>query len=92
MLYGRERRSRVRTFHPLSWAKPVPVNFGRLRRPKQDMFWVAAAEPGQQLRASGVVGIAGDALAACMLKDDPSARILAMLCVNGLQVPIWCSC
>ncbi|HTH40786.1 MAG TPA: site-2 protease family protein, partial [Rhodocyclaceae bacterium] len=21
------------------WAKPVPVNFGRLRHPKKDMFW-----------------------------------------------------
>ena len=28
------------------WAKPVPVNFGNLRKPKQDMFWVAAAGPG----------------------------------------------
>jgi Zn-dependent protease len=28
------------------WAKPVPVNFARLRRPKQDMLWVAAAGPG----------------------------------------------
>lgn len=31
------------------WAKPVPVNFGKLRRPKQDMFWVAAAGPGANL-------------------------------------------
>ncbi|HET9462656.1 MAG TPA: site-2 protease family protein [Thiobacillus sp.] len=28
------------------WAKPVPVNFNQLRRPKQDMLWVAAAGPG----------------------------------------------
>ena len=28
------------------WAKPVPVDFSRLRRPKQDMLWVAAAGPG----------------------------------------------
>ncbi|HSJ81579.1 MAG TPA: site-2 protease family protein [Thiobacillus sp.] len=28
------------------WAKPVPVNFGNLRRPKQDMLWVAVAGPG----------------------------------------------
>jgi Zn-dependent protease len=28
------------------WAKPVPVNFARLRRPKQDMLWVALAGPG----------------------------------------------
>ena len=27
------------------WAKPVPVNFGRLRNPKRDMLWVAAAGP-----------------------------------------------
>jgi Zn-dependent protease len=27
------------------WAKPVPVNFNNLRRPKQDMLWVAAAGP-----------------------------------------------
>lgn len=31
------------------WAKPVPVNFGNLRRPKQDMLWVAAAGPGANL-------------------------------------------
>jgi Zn-dependent protease len=27
------------------WAKPVPVNFGQLRRPKRDMVLVAAAGP-----------------------------------------------
>ena len=31
------------------WAKPVPVNFGNLRRPKRDMLWVAAAGPGANL-------------------------------------------
>jgi Zn-dependent protease len=31
------------------WAKPVPVDFSRLRRPKQDMLWVAAAGPGANL-------------------------------------------
>ncbi len=31
------------------WAKPVPVDFARLRRPKQDMLWVAAAGPGANL-------------------------------------------
>lgn len=31
------------------WAKPVPVNFSNLRRPKQDMLWVAAAGPGANL-------------------------------------------
>lgn len=31
------------------WAKPVPVDFSRLRNPKKDMFWVAAAGPGANL-------------------------------------------
>lgn len=31
------------------WAKPVPVNFGNLRKPKQQMIWVAAAGPGVNL-------------------------------------------
>ncbi len=31
------------------WAKPVPVNFNNLRKPKADMFWVAAAGPASNL-------------------------------------------
>jgi len=31
------------------FAKPVPVNFMRLRRPRRDMVWVAAAGPGANL-------------------------------------------
>src|SRR5882672_2935128 len=31
------------------WAKPVPVNFHALRRPKRDMLWVALAGPAANL-------------------------------------------
>ena len=31
------------------WAKPVPVNFARLRHPKRDMVWVALAGPAMNL-------------------------------------------
>jgi Zn-dependent protease len=31
------------------WAKPVPVNFAALRRPKQDMLWVAIAGPASNM-------------------------------------------
>ena len=27
------------------WAKPVPINFGKLHNPKRDLFWVALAGP-----------------------------------------------
>jgi Zn-dependent protease len=36
------------------YAKPVPVNFGRLRNPKRDMIWVALAGPASNfLQALG---------------------------------------
>ncbi|MDX3894189.1 MULTISPECIES: site-2 protease family protein [Pusillimonas] len=31
------------------WAKPVPVDWGRLRNPKRDMLWVALAGPASNL-------------------------------------------
>lgn len=31
------------------WAKPVPVDWGRLRRPKRDMLWVALAGPASNM-------------------------------------------
>lgn len=31
------------------YAKPVPVDFGRLRRPKRDMAWVALSGPGANI-------------------------------------------
>lgn len=31
------------------YARPVPVNFGNLRRPKRDMIWVALAGPAANL-------------------------------------------
>jgi len=31
------------------YAKPVPVNFSRLRNPKRDMIWVAAAGPATNI-------------------------------------------
>jgi Zn-dependent protease len=38
------------SFHFLfGWAKPVPVDFSRLRRPRRDMVLVAAAGPGVNL-------------------------------------------
>jgi Zn-dependent protease len=31
------------------WARPVPVNYSALRKPRQHMAWVAAAGPGANL-------------------------------------------
>ncbi len=40
------------------YAKPVPVDFGRLRHPKQDMLWVAAAGPAANLFMALAWGLA----------------------------------
>jgi Zn-dependent protease len=40
------------------YAKPVPVNFGRLRNPKRDMVWVALAGPGVNFLQALVWGVA----------------------------------
>jgi Zn-dependent protease len=40
------------------YAKPVPVNFGRLRKPKRDMIWVALAGPGSNFVQALVWGVA----------------------------------
>ena len=39
------------------WAKPVPVNPFRLRNPKQDMMWVAAAGPVTNLTLAAISGV-----------------------------------
>lgn len=43
---------------PFGWAKPVPVNFLKLRNPKTDMAWVAAAGPGMNFILAFASGIA----------------------------------
>lgn len=40
------------------WAKPVPVNFRNLRRPKQDMVWVAAAGPATNILMAALLAAA----------------------------------
>jgi Zn-dependent protease len=39
------------------YAKPVPVNWGRLHRPKRDMMWVALAGPASNLVQAWVWGV-----------------------------------
>jgi Zn-dependent protease len=39
------------------YAKPVPVNFGRLNNPKRDMIWVALAGPGVNVMLAFVAAL-----------------------------------
>ncbi|MEI7611787.1 MAG: site-2 protease family protein [Betaproteobacteria bacterium] len=79
------------------WAKPVPVDFGRLRHPKRDMLWVAAAGPAVNLlMALGWAGLFKlDTLIPINIYSLPLARMceigisinLALMALNLLPLP-----
>jgi len=64
------------------WAKPVPVDFGRLRSPKRDMLWVAAAGP-----ASNLLMAIGWAIAIkIMIAAGVNERFFISMGIAGVQV------
>ncbi|HET7774933.1 MAG TPA: site-2 protease family protein [Azospira sp.] len=68
------------------WAKPVPVDFSRLRRPKQDMLWVAAAGPLSNLAMAIVWGMLFKV--AEMLPDNAYTLPLLRMADLGMDVNI----
>ena len=66
------------------WAKPVPVNFSRLRRPKADMLWVAAAGPAVNLVMA--LGWGGLLKLAVLMPLNAYSRPLAEMSVTGINV------
>ena len=66
------------------WAKPVPVNFSRLRRPKAVMLWVAAAGPAVNLVMA--LGWGGLLKLAVLMPLNAYSRPLAEMSVTGINV------
>lgn len=66
------------------WAKPVPVDFGRLRKPKQDMLWVAAAGPGANLAMA--IGWAALLKLAVLMPENAYSLPLAEMARAGINV------
>lgn len=64
------------------WAKPVPVNFGNLRKPKRDMLWVAAAGPGANLAMAVAWAISWRLMA----EAGVSERFFLEMCRAGVMV------
>ena len=64
------------------YAKPVPVNFAQLRRPKRDMVWVALAGPASNFIQAILWAIAFTVLVA----TDVNERFFLEMCKAGVLV------
>ncbi len=62
------------------YAKPVPVNFGHLRRPKRDMIWVALAGPVSNILQALLWAIAFTVLRATGTEE----RFFLLMCMAGV--------
>jgi Zn-dependent protease len=72
----------MKTGFMFGWAKPVPVDFGRLRNPRRDMALVAIAGPASNL----LMGIfwALVARGAGLLGESPYAEPLLLMSMIGI--------
>ena len=66
------------------YAKPVPVNFNKLRNPKKDMVWVALAGPGANLTQAFFWAIALTMLIALGIEE----RFWLAMCRAGILVNV----
>lgn len=65
------------------WAKPVPVDWSRLRNPKRDMLWVALAGPASNM----LMAILWVLYAHLMVKlGQGDSRFLMGMAIAGVQV------
>ncbi|HUG57032.1 MAG TPA: site-2 protease family protein [Candidimonas sp.] len=65
------------------WAKPVPVDWSRLRRPKRDMLWVALAGPASNLVMAVIWAIGLRILAET---GATSSSFWVQMTIAGIQV------
>lgn len=65
------------------WAKPVPINYRRLRHPRRDMVLVALAGPGMNL----LLAVAGTILLAATISLSGGANqgLAALIAANALN-------
>ena len=70
------------------WAKPVPVNFNNLRRPKADMLWVAAAGPASNLAQLVLWALAAAILARAVEPSGLAGAFWLAVADAGIKVNI----
>lgn len=85
----------VTTGYMFGWAKPVPVDWSSLRKPKRDMIWVAAAGPGVNLLMAIIWAIVLRALSMTGVEErfffevaEAGIRVnLVFMALNLLPIP-----
>jgi Zn-dependent protease len=75
----------VRAPFIFGWAKPVPVSFARLNRPKEDMVWVALAGPAANL----AIAVASSVLLHGLTALDPQIAQHARGGGSPVLVPLY---
>lgn len=65
------------------WAKPVPVNWSKLRNPKKDILWVALAGPASNL-LMGILWVL--ALRVALMAGAELHGFLGKMAIAGVQV------
>lgn len=67
------------------WAKPVPVNFGRLGKPRRDMILVAAAGPGTNLVLAIIAAVL---IHLSVLLPETAAKFVTLNLINLLKLNV----
>ncbi|MDR2689263.1 MAG: site-2 protease family protein [Azoarcus sp.] len=65
------------------WAKPVPVNFANLHKPKANMLWVAAAGPFVNLAMA-----LGWAAIYALSSEGRGGHLLSLMATTGMQINV----
>jgi Zn-dependent protease len=68
------------------YAKPVPINFRKLRRPKQDMVWVALAGPATNLLLALVSALLLMLVVSLPASANWMAQPLSMMCQASIII------
>lgn len=67
------------------WAKPVPINFSKLKNPKKDLLWIALAGPLANLAMALIWGLA---LKGTLYLDSYFGIPLSLMAQAGISINI----
>ncbi len=67
------------------WAKPVPINFAKLKSPKKDLLWIALAGPLSNLAMALIWGLL---LKAAMYFDSYFGVPLSLMAQAGVSINV----